>query len=92
MELKCPKHHVPLDVKNMVLFTSGVQLPTVVGVCPFCRTKYINRRIFNCNSVVIDKIRYEFSETMHDTFPFDEEKEHHRIKENLRLIEATAHQ
>lgn len=92
MELKCPKHHVPLDVKNMVLFTSGVQLPTVVGVCPFCRTKYINRRIFNCNSVVIDKIRYEFSETMHDSFPFDEEKEHQRIKENLRLIEATAHQ
>lgn len=92
MELKCPKHHVPLDIKNMILLASGVQFSTMVGACPFCRTKYINRRIFNCSSVVVDKVRYEFSETMCASFPFDEDKEHQRLKENLRLMEARADQ
>ena len=43
MGVKCPKHNVNLEIKKTNLYIHQTCYPVVIGQCPVCHTRFINR-------------------------------------------------
>ncbi|MCF2617147.1 hypothetical protein JQM68_08030 [Oscillibacter valericigenes] len=86
MDILCPIHHKQLTIEHKRLSFHGNTLPVVIGCCPLCRTRYINRVLMaGIKAFSLDGIRYELLSDLISAFPIDYEKEKRlRIENELK--------
>ena len=71
----CPKHHIQLEIKKTHFTIPRNPTLAVVGSCPMCNLKYINRNLFGNAKTTIAGERYEYLKDLAIMFPFDEREE-----------------
>lgn len=70
MDIKCPQHNLLLTTEKTTLRISGTEYSCVIGSCPQCATRYINRQLFSsCSTLNVDGISYQYLKKMHTAFP-----------------------
>lgn len=69
MDIKCPQHGHLLTREDITLCLSGKEYHCVVGLCPQCNVRYINRQLFQSNIFRINGVRYQYLKKMHKAFP-----------------------
>lgn len=56
----CPKHKTELTLRNEQLDFAGSVYNVVVGNCPKCSVRYVNRQIMGCMKITVSNQRYEY--------------------------------
>ena len=68
--VKCPIHGKQLKISETSLDACGMVLPCVVGDCPDCKCRYVNRAVFpSCNTFKIGNQEYVFSDALNHAYP-----------------------
>ena len=63
----CPRDGKELCLDKLAISLEGKSIPVVIGTCPRCHAKFINRLLIEgCSFLTIDKVRYEILPQLND--------------------------
>lgn len=75
MSVLCPRHNIELTIQETVIDFYGIKHVAVVGSCPHCKVKYINRNLFPGASFSCGGVQYEYSLDMFANYRLDAQTE-----------------
>lgn len=71
MSVCCPRDGKKLLLKQLSILLAQKYIPVVIGTCPHCHAKFINRQLIEgCSFLTIDKIRYEILPELNNMIPY----------------------
>lgn len=66
----CPRDGKELCLDKLAISLEGKSIPVVIGTCPRCHAKFINRLLIEgCSFLTIDKVRYEILPQLNAMIP-----------------------
>lgn len=91
MQIKCPQHKISMEIEECNLNVLGTVYPAIVGKCPACQVRHINRMIFSaCGTYQIDGKSYQYSDELHALYPPKEPKQTKITTENKTAPKASS--
>lgn len=70
MQVRCPQHDIPLEIEERAIDILDLSYPSVVGKCPLCQYRYINRMVFpSCSTFKVLDQTYQYLGRLHDLYP-----------------------
>lgn len=79
MEIRCPKHNMPLEISKTEMDLLNDRYYVVQGKCPKCSTVYLNRQLIG-DRISYGGVSYEILPSLANEYPYD-------VIEEIRFFE-----